>query len=185
MLLCLAPSHHPVASTNPIHSKPLMAAIPAALKPNGCARMPAVILAVSLAVNLITSFSLYVQALTIPGMKNTFELTYTTVFILVVALSLSRVVSGLVSGTLASRYGGRWMIITSIFAQAASMALLGWSAELLGGAGGHDSSRCRVRWRRLTPMMGMLSPWFRINDRGMAAGHCGPRAAAWQSSSPG
>ena len=123
----------------------------------------------SLAVNLITSFSLYVQALTIPGMKNTFELTYTTVFILVVALSLSRVVSGLVSGTLASRYGGRWMIITSIFAQAASMALLGWSPNywvalaamiVVGVASG----------AALTPMMGMLSPWFRINDRGMAAG---------------
>ena len=169
MLLCLAPSHHPVASTNPIHSKPLMAAIPAALKPQWLRTYAAVILAVSLAVNLITSFSLYVQALTIPGMKNTFELTYTTVFILVVALSLSRVVSGLVSGTLASRYGGRWMIITSIFAQAASMALLGWSPNywvalaamiVVGVASG----------AALTPMMGMLSPWFRINDRGMAAG---------------
>ena len=146
-----------------------MAAIPAALKPQWLRTYAAVILAVSLAVNLITSFSLYVQALTIPGMKNTFELTYTTVFILVVALSLSRVVSGLVSGTLASRYGGRWMIITSIFAQAASMALLGWSPNywvalaamiVVGVASG----------AALTPMMGMLSPWFRINDRGMAAG---------------
>ena len=146
-----------------------MAAIPAALKPPWLRTYAAVILAVSLAVNLITSFSLYVQALTIPGMKTTFELTYTTVFILVVALSLSRVISGLVSGTLASRYGGRWMIIASIFAQAASMALLGWSPNywvalaamiVVGIASG----------AALTPMMGMLSPWFRINDRGMAAG---------------
>ncbi len=146
-----------------------MASIPAALIPQWLRTYAAVILAVSLAVNLITSFSLYVQALTIPGMKTTFGLTYTTVFVLVVALSLSRVVSGLVSGTLASRYGGRWMIITSIFAQAASMTLLGWSPNywvalaamiVVGVASG----------AALTPMMGMLSPWFRINDRGMAAG---------------
>ncbi len=146
-----------------------MASIPAALIPQWLRTYAAVILAVSLAVNLITSFSLYVQALTIPGMKTTFGLTYTTVFVLVVALSLSRVISGLVSGTLASRYGGRWMIITSIFAQAASMTLLGWSPNywvalaamiVVGVASG----------AALTPMMGMLSPWFRINDRGMAAG---------------
>jgi MFS family permease len=129
----------------------------------------AVILAVSLAVNLITSFSLYVQALTIPGMKSAFELSYTTVFMLVVALSISRVVSGLLSGAAASRYGGRWMVISSIFVQAVAMALLGWSPSYwvalvamiaVGGSSGAS----------LTPMMGMLAPWFRANDRGVAAG---------------
>ena len=104
-----------------------MAIIPAALIPHWIRTYAAVVLAVALAVNLITSFSLYVQALTIPGMKNSFDLSYTTVFVLVVALSISRVVSGLLSGAAASRYGGRWMVICSIFAQAASMALLGWS----------------------------------------------------------
>ena len=123
----------------------------------------------TLAVNLITSFSLYVQALTIPGMKNSFELSYTTVFVLVVALSISRVVSGLLSGAAASRYGGRWMVIASIFAQAVAMGLLGWSPNywvalvamvIVGVSSG----------AALTPMMGMLAPWFRVNDRGMAAG---------------
>jgi MFS family permease len=146
-----------------------MAVINLALIPQWLRTYAAVILAVTLAVNLITSFSLYVQALTIPGMKAWFDLSYTTVFVLVVALSLSRVISGLVSGTLASRYGGRWMVIASIFCQAAAMALLGWSPSywvalvamiMVGVASG----------AALTPMMGMLSPWFRINDRGMAAG---------------
>ena len=104
-----------------------MAIIPTALIPRWVRTYAAVILAVALAVNLITSFSLYVQALTIPGMKSSFELAYTTVFVLVVALSISRVISGLLSGAAASRYGGRWMFICSIFAQAAYMALLGWS----------------------------------------------------------
>ena len=146
-----------------------MAFLPAALIPHWVRTYAAVILAVSLAVNLITSFSLYVQALTIPGMKSTFELSYTTVFVLVVALSISRVVSGLLSGAAASRYGGRWMVIASIFVQALSMALLGWSPSYWVAlaamvAVGVSSGAA------LTPMMGMLAPWFRITDRGVAAG---------------
>ena len=146
-----------------------MALLPATLIPQWVRTYAVVILAVSLAVNLITSFSLYVQALTIPGMKSTFELSYTTVFVLVVALSISRVVSGLLSGAAASRYGGRWMVISSIFVQAVSMALLGWSpsywialAAMI--AVGVSSGAA------LTPMMGMLAPWFRVTDRGVAAG---------------
>ncbi len=146
-----------------------MAIFPAALIPHWLRTYAAVILAVSLAVNLITSFSLYVQALTIPGMKSTFDLSYTTVFVLVVALSVSRVVSGLLSGAAASRYGGRWMVIASIFVQAVAMALLGWSpsywvALVAMIAVGVSSGAS------LTPMMGMLAPWFRATDRGVAAG---------------
>ncbi len=146
-----------------------MAQIPTGFLPQWVRTYAAVVLAVALAVNLITSFSLYVQALTIPGMKASFALSYTTVFILVVVLSTSRVVSGLLSGAAASRYGGRWMVTVSIFAQAISMALLGWSPNywvallamiLVGVSSG----------AALTPMMGMLAPWFRINDRGVAAG---------------
>ena len=142
---------------------------PTALIPRWIRTYAAVILAVALAVNLITSFSLYVQALTIPGMKSSFELSYTTVFVLVVALSISRVISGLLSGAAASRYGGRWMVICSIFAQSASMALLGWSpnywvALLAMVVVGVSSGAA------LTPMMGMLAPWFRATDRGVAAG---------------
>ena len=146
-----------------------MAFSPAALIPQWVRTYAAVILAVSLAVNLITSFSLYVQALTIPGMKSTFDLSYTTVFVLVVALSISRVVSGLLSGAAASRYGGRWMVISSIFVQAVAMGLLGWSpsywvALVAMIAVGVSSGAS------LTPMMGMLAPWFRATDRGVAAG---------------
>ncbi|MDE2682992.1 MAG: MFS transporter [Chloroflexota bacterium] len=146
-----------------------MALIPGAFIPPWIRTYAAVVLAVALAVNLITSFSLYVQALTIPGMKNSFDLSYTTVFVLVVALSLSRVVSGLLAGAAASRYGGRWLVICSIFAQAAAMAFLGWSpgywtALLAMVVVGVSSGAA------LTPMMGMLAPWFRAGDRGVAAG---------------
>ena len=142
---------------------------PAALIPQWARTYAAVILTVTLAVNLITSFSLYVQALTIPGMKSSFELSYTTVFVLVVALSISRVVSGLTAGAVASRYGGKWMVICSIFVQAVSMGLLGWSpsywvALVAMVAVGVSSGAA------LTPMMGMLARWFRATDRGVAAG---------------
>ena len=73
------------------------------------------------------------------GMKSSFELAYTRFSCLVVALSISRVISGLLSGAAASRYGGRWMVICSIFAQAAYMALLGWSSATTG-------SRCWPWW---------------------------------------
>ena len=146
-----------------------MAFILATLKPDWIRTYAAVVLAVALAVNLITSFSLYVQALTIPGMKESFGLSYTTVFVLVVALSISRVISGLLSGAMASRYGGRWMVTVSVFAQAISMGLLGWSpnywvALLAMVVVGVSSGAA------LTPMMGMLAPWFRVTDRGVAAG---------------
>ncbi len=146
-----------------------MAIFSAALIPHWVRTYAAVILAVSLAVNLITSFSLYVQALTIPGMKSTFDLSYTTVFVLVVALSVSRVVSGLLSGAAASRYGGRWMVISSIFVQAVAMALLGWSPSYWVALGAMIAVGVSSG-ASLTPMMGMLAPWFRATDRGVAAG---------------
>ncbi len=146
-----------------------MAIIPSALKPDWIRSYASIILAVSAAVNLITSFSLYVQALTIPGMKATFRLSYTEAFILVATLALARVVSGLASGAVASRYGGRWLVIASVLGSTVAMALLGWSPNywvamaamvIVGGASGVA----------LTPMMGMLAPWFKMSDRGMASG---------------
>ena len=146
-----------------------MAIIPAALKPHWIRSYAAVVLGVGVAVNLISSFSLYVQALTIPGMKADFALSYTEAFVLVATLSLSRVVSGLAAGVLASRYGGRWLVIGSMFGSAVAMGLLGWSPNYwtalaamiaVGATSGSG----------LTPMMGMLPPWFRVSDRGVVAG---------------
>ena len=129
----------------------------------------AVMLAVGVAVNLIVGFSQYVQALTVPGMKAGFELSYTQTFVLVASLFLARMITAAVAGALASRYGGRWMLIGSLLASAASMALLGWSPNywvalaamiIIGGASASA----------LVPMMGTLLPWFGVSDRGTATG---------------
>ena len=146
-----------------------MAIIPAALRPHWIRTYAAVVLAVSVAVNLITSFSLYVQALTIPGMKADLRLTYTEAFILVATLSLSRVVAGLVSGVMASRYGGRWLVIGSMFGSAVAMGLLGWSSNYWTALAAMVAVGA-MSGSGLTPMMGMLPPWFRVSDRGVVAG---------------
>lgn len=146
-----------------------MAIIPAALKPDWIRTYAAVIMVVGIAVNLVVGFSQYVQTLTVPGMKASFTLSYTETFILVASLFLARMVTAVVAGILASRYGGRWMVIGSLLVSAAAMALLGWSpnywiallAMIVIGAASASA---------LVPMMGMLSPWFRATDRGTAAG---------------
>ena len=146
-----------------------MAIIPAALKPDWIRTYAAVIMAVGIAVNLVVGFSQYVQTLTVPGMKASFTLSYTETFILVASLFLARMVTAVIAGILASRYGGRWLVIGSLVASAAAMALLGWApnywiallAMIVIGAASASA---------LVPMMGMLSPWFRATDRGTAAG---------------
>ena len=146
-----------------------MAVIPAVLKPQWIRTYAAVILAVGVAVNLVVGFSQYVQALTVPGMKAGFALSYTETFALVASLFLARMITAAVAGALASRYGGRWMLIGSLLASAAAMTLLGWSPNywvallamiIIGGASASA----------LVPMMGMLLPWFRVSDRGTATG---------------
>ena len=80
-----------------------------------------------------------------------------------------RIGSALAAGTLAPRYGSRSMIVAGAVAVGVSMVLLGYArnygmavgAGVLMGIGGGAT---------LTPMMGLLSAWFRMRDRGLAAG---------------
>lgn len=146
-----------------------MAIIPAVFKPAWIRTYAAVTLAVGVAVNLVVGFSQYVQALTVPGMKASFALSYTETFVLVASLFLARMVTAAMAGALASRYGGRWMTIGSLLVSAAAMALLGWSPNywtalaamiVIGGASASA----------LVPMMGLLLPWFGASDRGTATG---------------
>ena len=146
-----------------------MAIIPAVFKPAWIRTYAAVTLAVGVAVNLVVGFSQYVQALTVPGMKASFALSYTETFVLVASLFLARMVTAAAAGALASRYGGRWMTIGSLLVSAGAMALLGWSPNywmalaamiVIGGASASA----------LVPMMGLLLPWFGASDRGTATG---------------
>ena len=126
-------------------------------------------LLVAFLVNLATGFVQFGYSLTLPSMEETLHLSHTEAGLLITITAAIRMGGALASGTLAPRYGSRSMIVAGAVAVAISMVLLGFarsygmalgSAVLMGVGGGVT----------LTPMMGLLSAWFRMRDRGLAAG---------------
>ena len=80
-----------------------------------------------------------------------------------------RNVSSFAAGTLAPRYGSRMIIGISTLAAGGAMLLLAvsdnfWTAMIAMIITGLGSGSA------LTPMMGLLSPWFEAGNRGLAAG---------------
>ena len=125
------------------------------------------ILLVALLVNLATSFVQFSHSLTLPSMETALGLSHTKAGLLITIIGAVRMGSALVSGTLAPRYGSRVIIGIGTIAAGGSMLLLGYAGNyatavlavaLMGLATGAS----------LTPMMGLLSSWFRIQDRGLA-----------------
>ena len=126
-------------------------------------------LLVAFLVNLATGFVQFGFSLTLPSMEESLHLSYTEAGLLITISAAIRIGSALASGTLAPRYGSRSMIVAGTVAVGVSMVLLGFSrnygmavgAGVLMGIGGGAA---------LTPMMGLLSAWFLMRDRGLAAG---------------
>ena len=129
----------------------------------------AVILLVAVLINLATSFTQYTHSVTLPSMQTALGLSYTQAGILITGGWVVRNISSFSAGTLAPRYGSRIIIGVSTLLAGGSMIMLGasdnfWmalSAMLLTGIGTGAA---------LTPMMGLLSPWFSSKSRGLAAG---------------
>ena len=126
-------------------------------------------LLVAFLVNLATGFVQFGFSLTLPSMEESLHLSHTEAGLLITISAAIRIGSALASGTLAPRYGSRSMIVAGTVAVGVSMVLLGFSrnygmavgAGVLMGIGGGAA---------LTPMMGLLSAWFLMRDRGLAAG---------------
>ena len=126
-------------------------------------------LLVAFLVNLATGFVQFGFSLTLPSMEESLHLSHTEAGLLITISAAVRIGSALASGTLAPRYGSRSMIVAGTVAVGVSMVLLGFArnygmavgAGVLMGIGGGAA---------LTPMMGLLSAWFRMRDRGLAAG---------------
>ena len=126
-------------------------------------------LLVAFLVNLATGFVQFGFSLTLPSMEESLQLSHTEAGLLITISAAIRIGSALASGTLAPRYGSRSMIVAGTVAVGVSMVLLGFSrnygmavgAGVLMGIGGGAA---------LTPMMGLLSAWFLMRDRGLAAG---------------
>ncbi len=128
-----------------------------------------VILLIGVLVNLTSSFIQYAPNLTLPAMQMSLALSYTEAGMLVTGAGVLRVPSSFIAGMLAPRYGSRVIIGANTVVAGVSMLLLGiapnfWIAlvamVLMGSTTG----------AALTPMMGLLAPWFEPRTRGLAAG---------------
>ena len=126
-------------------------------------------LLVAFLVNLGTGFVQFGYSLTLPSMEDALHISHTQAGLLITLTAAIRMGGALASGTLAPRYGSRSMIVAGSVAVAISMVLLGFAgnyaltlgAAVIMGIGSGVT---------LTPMMGLLSAWFRMRDRGLAAG---------------
>jgi MFS family permease len=126
-------------------------------------------LLVAFLVNFATGFVQFGYSLTLPSMEEALHISHTEAGLLITLMAATRIGGSFVSGTLAPRYGSRSMTAGGTLAVGASMVLLGFAqnyvmalgAAVLMGIGGGVA---------LTPIMGLLAAWFRLRDRGLAAG---------------
>ena len=126
-------------------------------------------LLVAFLVNFATGFVQFGYSLTLPSMEEALHISHTEAGLLITLTAATRIGGSFVSGTLAPRYGSRSMTAGGTLAVGVSMILLGFAqsygmalgAAVLMGIGGGVA---------LTPIMGLLAAWFRLRDRGLAAG---------------
>ena len=124
---------------------------------------------VAFLVNLATGFVQFGFTITLPSMERALHLSHTEAGSIITISAAIRIGSALASGMIAPRYGSRFIIVVGTLTVGVSMVLLGFAqnfgtavgAGVLMGIGGGAA---------LTPMMGLLSEWFRMRDRGLAAG---------------
>ena len=128
-----------------------------------------VMLLVAFLINLATGFVQFGFSLTLPSMEESLHLSHTEAGLLITISAAIRMGSSLASGTLSPRYGSRTISAVGTLAVGVSMVFLGFAqsygiaiaAALLMGVGSGAA---------LTPVMGLLSAWFLMRDRGLAAG---------------
>jgi len=102
-------------------------------------------------------------------MRDDLGISYTKAGLLITVAGAVRMGSAFSAGTLAPRYGSRYMIGIGTIVTGLSMLLLGIApnfavalvATAIMGLGSGFS---------LTPMIGMVAPWFALKNRGMVAG---------------
>lgn len=128
-----------------------------------------VMLLAAVAVNWGAGFTNFAHSLTLPSMEVDLGLSHTKAGFVITMMAMVRMGSTLIAGTLAPRYGSRFIIGVGTTAAGGAMILLSFAqtyplALLAAGLMGMGSGVA------LTPMMGLLSRWFRSGDRGLAAG---------------
>ena len=126
-------------------------------------------LLVAFLVNQATGFVQFGYSLTLPPMEESLHLSHTEAGLLITITAAARMGGALSSGTLAPRYGSRPIIGFGALGVGASMVMLGFALNY-GMAVGAAVLMGISSGATLTPMMGLLAAWFRMRDRGLAAG---------------
>ncbi len=126
-------------------------------------------LLVAFLVNQATGFVQFGYSLTLPPMEESLHLSHTEAGLLITITAAARMGGALSAGTLAPRYGSRPIIGFGALGVGASMVMLGFALNY-GMAVGAAVLMGISSGATLTPMMGLLSAWFRMRDRGLAAG---------------
>ena len=129
-----------------------------------------VMLLLGVAVNWGAGFTQFAHSLTLPSMEMDLGRSHTKAGLVITVANLVRICSTFITaGTLAPRYGSRFIIGVGTMAAGSSMINLGFSQTYLLVL---LSSACMGigTGMALAPMMGLLSRFFRAGDRGLAAG---------------
>jgi MFS family permease len=128
-----------------------------------------VMLLLGVAVNWGAGFTQFAHSLTLPSMEMDLGLSHTKAGLVIAVANLVRICSTFTAGTLAPRYGSRFIIGVDTMAAGSSMIMLSFSQTYLLVV---LSSACMGigTGMALAPMMGLLSRFFRAGDRGLAAG---------------
>jgi len=142
---------------------------PLNLAPDWLLSYTGVMLLTGILVNWGAGFTQFAHSLTLPSMEVDLDLSHTKAGFVITLTAMVRMASTLVAGTLAPRYGSRFIIGTGTIGAGGAMILLGFAESyplvlLAAGLMGVGTGMA------LTPMMGLLSRWFRQQDRGLAAG---------------
>ena len=142
---------------------------PSRLVPDWLFTYTGVMLLMGVAVNWGAGFTNFAHSLTLPSMEMDLGLSHTKAGFVITMMAMVRMGSTLIAGTLAPRYGSRFIIGLGTVGAGGAMILLALAQTyplvlLAAGLMGMGSGVA------LTPMMGLLSRWFRAGDRGLAAG---------------
>ena len=126
-------------------------------------------LLVAFLLNYATGFVQYGYSLTLPPMEDALHLSHTEAGLLITVTAATRMAGSLASGTLSPRYGSRSITAGGTLAMGVGMFLMGF-AQNYAAALGAAVVMGIASGAALTPIMGLLAAWFRLSDRGLAAG---------------
>ena len=137
--------------------------------PTWMAGYAAVILLMTVLLNLVLLLPRYAYGLTLPFMEDTLHLSHFQAGSFFTAMSIMGMMAAIIFGMLASRYGSRFLVGFAAIGGGVAMVFLGTSptyifALAMSAIVGFATMGC------ITPVMGLLSVWFASGHRGAVAG---------------